>query len=192
MTKGVKMRRRDQCITLFTLLWTALILWWTSTFNIGLDNVHAGSLEATPAPTEETIVQKLPPAKVRFSVEQEIEMACDEVDCVKKCATEHQDLRKYDACRKLCAKERCRLRCKNEPNPSYVERELKREKCLDKCREKDEKCKKFCEDEAKKCKDRCKERSQRYFCVRDLDKLGQEEDEPVIDFAHFQQDGGII
>ena len=161
----------------------------------GMDAVNAGSLEVTPPPTDEKIVQKLPPPKVRFTVEQEIEMACDEVDCVKKCGADNpSDIRKYDACRKQCGKDRCKLRCKNEPNPSYVERELKREKCLDKCKDKDEKCKKYCEEEARKCKDRCKERSQRYFCVRDLDKLGREEDEEttVVDMAQLQDDSSII
>jgi hypothetical protein len=185
------MRWRDQCAALLTVAWAGMILYWASTLNIGGQD-YVNVLESTPVPTEEKIIQKIPPKKVRFTVEQEIEMACEEVDCVKKCTSSYQDKKeKFDACRKNCAKDRCRLRCKNEPNPSYVERELKREKCLDKCKETDEKCKKFCEEESRRCKDRCKERAQRYFCVRDLDKLGVE-DEEIIDPAQFADEQGPI
>lgn len=187
------MRRRDQLLTLVTLAWTGFILWWTSTLNLGLED-PAALARSTPAPTVERIVQKTRPPKIRFTVEQEIQMACEEADCVRQCVVQFPDKgAKFDACRKVCAKERCRLRCKNEPNPSYVERELKREKCLDKCGEKDEKCKKFCEDESRKCKDRCKERAHRYFCVRDLDKLGQDDDEPTpVDESMFTDEAGVI
>jgi hypothetical protein len=153
-----------------------------------MDDVNLEDLaKQTPSPSEETIIQRIPPPKVRFTAEQEQDMACAEVDCVKKCAELEKD-KLVDACKKQCAKDRCKERCKNEPNPSYVERELKREKCLDKCSEKDEKCKSRCEDEAKKCKDRCKERSQKYFCIRDLNKLGIEEEE--VDISQFE-DGPI-
>jgi hypothetical protein len=166
-----------------------MILWWTSTLNIDME---MAVVIPTPAPTEEKIVQRLPPPKVRFTVEQEMDMACAEVDCQKKCTESYGEKKeKLDVCKRTCAKERCKERCKNEPSPSYVERELKREKCLDKCSEKDEKCKRYCEEEAKRCKDRCKERAQRYFCVRDLDKLGQD-DEDEVDPAKLAMDSDII
>lgn len=168
-----------------------MILYWTSTLNV---DVEIAPPVQTPSPTEEKIVQKLPPPKVRFTVEQEMDMACAEQDCQRKCvATYGEKKEKLDACKKVCAKERCKERCKNEPVPSYVERELKREKCLDKCPENNEKCKKFCEEEAKRCKDRCKERAQRYFCVRDLNKLFPDEDESEeVDPAKLAMDSDII
>jgi len=189
-----RMRRRDQFLTLVTIAWTGVVLWWTSTLNLGMDAPTASALEITPAPTEEKLVQKLPPPKIRFTVEQEIEMACLEADCVRKCVASFPDRgAKFDACRKVCGKERCKNRCKNEPNLSYVERELKREKCLDKCKPTDEKCKKFCDEESRKCKDRCKERAHRYFCVRDLDKLGQDdEEETAVDPSMFTDEAGLI
>ena len=179
-------------MTLFTLAWTGIVLYWTSTLNIGDDPLKVALEVTPPSPIDEPIIQKFPPPKVRFTVEQEMDMACAEVDCVKKCSAAYQEKKeKFDACRKTCAKDRCKQRCKNEPNPSYVERELKREKCLDNCRDKDEKCKKSCEEEARRCKDRCKERAQRYFCVRDLDKLGQEDD-VAFDPAQFLDENAPI
>lgn len=187
------MRWRDRFLVLLTIGWSASILYWTSTLNnYNEEDFTAAVLRQTAAPTDERIVQKLPPPKIRFTVEQEIEMACEEADCVRKCLAEFPDKgAKFDSCRKQCAKERCRVRCKHEPNPSYVERELKREKCLDKCSEKDDKCKRFCEEESRKCKDRCSERAKRYFCVRDLDKLGQD-DEPAFDPATLSSDSDLI
>jgi hypothetical protein len=185
------MRWRDQLVVVITILWSGSILYWASTLGFTEEDFNE-ALRATPAPTEEKLIQKLPKPKVRFTVEQEIQMACLEADCVRKCNAQYPDKKeKFDSCRKQCAKDRCRDRCKGEPNPSYVERELKREKCLDKCSDKDEKCKQYCEEESRRCKDRCKERAHRYFCVRDLDKLGQD-DEPEFDPATLLTDSDLI
>ena len=176
------MVKTDQLAMFAAIIWTIGVLYWASSLTDAMNRDGQNLIvEATPQPTEEKIIQKLPPPKVRFTVEQEIEMACAEVDCVKKCQTQYYEKKeKFDVCKKQCAKDRCKERCKKEPNLSYVERELKKDKCLDKCKTTDATCKNRCEEETKRCKDRCKERAKKYFCVRDLDKLGQEEENEEI------------
>lgn len=180
---------------MFVVTLLAFAFLWTMVFQTPpLDDGLVVAEQQQQKQQEEKIIQKLAPIRPGFSVDDEIQMACDEVDCVKTCTHLSSSGEKVvdPACRRNCAKTRCKKRCKAEPTTSYVERETKRERCIDRCdrnKPNDEKCLKICDDESKKCTDRCKERAKRFFCVRDLDRLPQEED---FDPAQFEDDAGPI
>lgn len=157
---------------------------------------------AAPAPQallEERIVQKQSaPKPPLFSVDDEIKMACDEADCVRTCVHLSSSGEKIvdPVCRRNCGKTRCKRRCKRDVPVPYVERESRREQCIDRCDRqlpdaspKKPACLQVCEEESRKCSDRCKERARRFFCVRDLNLLPQEED---LDPRQFEDDAGPI
>lgn len=132
------------------------------------------TMSPTPQATVYEHIEQVthPPQKKANSRKKEEDLACKELDCYKtKCASLTSSI-EISRCKRKCAQERCDARCKDEPKPSYVERELKLEKCVEDCLE-DEKCKSKCQDEARSCKLKCPDKAKQYFCVRPLSLLNQ-------------------
>jgi hypothetical protein len=121
------------------------------------------------------------PAKKAITKKQEIQFACDEVDCVEKCvrkvtkkcsASEGCMRQRAVYCKKKCRKTRCESRCKFEPQIGYVEREMKLDKCKEDCGNNgagSAKCLDKCEKEFQTCKSRCVERRKKFVCDREPD-----------------------
>ena len=106
------------------IIFGAFYLW--SSFQIS-EEVNSTRLEMIEPPQqriETRMVQKIKPPKELFTVDQEIEMACEETDCVRTCRTTTPAGETYHdpKCVKECAKERCKKRCKKEPVMTFGER----------------------------------------------------------------------
>uniref|UniRef100_A0A7S2WDI0 Uncharacterized protein n=1 Tax=Mucochytrium quahogii TaxID=96639 RepID=A0A7S2WDI0_9STRA len=130
--------------------------------------------EATSEENDEEIIGSPEPAeKKKITKKLEIKFACDEVECIEKCASKTTKKCKQSescmkdrvrACKKKCRKARCEHRCKIDPQIGYVEREMKLDKCKDECGLGNGKCIEKCEKEFQTCKSRCAERRKKFVC----------------------------
>lgn len=197
-----RLSQRNKLLLLVGLL--AIIMIWRNAYVLGNGRGGSAEIEGNNSAEEEEeedefskMKQNLSTkrSKKKLSLEDEAKFACDERNCVKtcfdeiSCQTGYCTREKQSKCRKTCAAVRCKSRCKLEPQTSYVEREMKHEKCAAGCAQQADavkfpkeaaKCLAKCDEEKRTCKERCKERAQRFLCVRplsDLDGQGEEEDE---------------
>lgn len=145
----------------------------------------------------------------KFTKKQEIQFACDEVDCQEKCHKKASPKCSKSAgcmrerakiCQKRCRKARCEARCKDEPQLGYVEREMKLEKCKEECQS--ARCKARCEEDFKSCKLKCREKANKYVCdivksdpliseaSSTVDLGDDDEDSTSSSFSAANEDGG--
>jgi hypothetical protein len=134
----------------------------------------AWSRESNPKPV--VSLQRDPASDKKFSLTQESDFGCKELQCIANCQGEgSRDCLQSPSCisghRKICLKRcrktRCEERCKNEPSLSDIERDQRLEQCKNGCDRSSptaSKCMVICYIQSKPCKSRCYETAARFQC----------------------------